>query len=68
MKALREKYPLLDIQMDGGINPTTAVQAAEAGANVLVAGSAVFGAKSPREVISCLRKALNDAIKSRASS
>lgn len=30
------------LEVDGGINPTTAKQVVEAGANVLVAGSAVF--------------------------
>lgn len=32
----------IDLQVDGGVNPATAKQAVEAGANVLVAGSAVF--------------------------
>ena len=32
----------IDLEVDGGINPVTAKQAIEAGANVLVAGSAVF--------------------------
>lgn len=32
----------IDLEIDGGINPTTAKQAIAAGANVLVAGSAVF--------------------------
>lgn len=33
----------IDLQVDGGVNPQTAHLVAEAGANVLVAGSAVFG-------------------------
>lgn len=33
------------VQVDGGVNADTAQLAAEAGANVVVAGSAVFGAK-----------------------
>jgi ribulose-phosphate 3-epimerase len=32
----------IHIQVDGGIDPTTAPLVAKAGANVLVAGSAVF--------------------------
>lgn len=32
-----------DIEVDGGINDKTAVQAINAGANILVAGTAVFG-------------------------
>jgi ribulose-phosphate 3-epimerase len=33
----------IHLEVDGGINPTTARDAVKAGANVLVAGSAVFG-------------------------
>ncbi len=43
VKALRKKFPALMIQMDGGIDAKTAALAREAGANNLVAGSAVFG-------------------------
>jgi ribulose-phosphate 3-epimerase len=58
VKALREKYPDLNIEVDGGLSENTVDQAAEAGANVIVAGSAVFGAKDPAEVISRLREAV----------
>ena len=33
-----------DLEVDGGIDPKTAPLVVEAGANVLVAGSAIFGA------------------------
>lgn len=45
----------IDIQVDGGINATTAKLATEAGANVLVAGSAVFKASDRRAAIEALR-------------
>ena len=57
METLRKKYPALYIQVDGGLNPETAVVAAKAGANVFVAGTAVFKAKDPREAIKQLREA-----------
>ena len=60
VQALREKYPELNIEVDGGLGPGTIYQAADAGANVIVAGSAVFGAKDPSEVISLLRKSVDD--------
>ncbi|MBR6407800.1 MAG: ribulose-phosphate 3-epimerase, partial [Clostridia bacterium] len=44
-----------DIEVDGGINPTTAALAIEAGANVLVAGSAVFNADDPGKMIKKLK-------------
>lgn len=43
------------IEIDGGVNPETAKQCIEAGADVLVAGSAVFKAKDPGEMIRLLR-------------
>lgn len=59
VKALRERYPDLNIEVDGGLSETTIDQAAEAGANVIVAGSAVFGAKDPVDVIAKLRSAVD---------
>ncbi|KAL1952971.1 hypothetical protein VTO42DRAFT_3815 [Malbranchea cinnamomea] len=56
--ALRARYPNLNIEVDGGLGLGTVDQAAEAGANVIVAGSAVFGAKDPAEVIQKLREAV----------
>ena len=56
VQALRERYPELDIEVDGGLGLGTIDQAAEAGANVIVAGTAVFGAQSPKEVIRKLRE------------
>ncbi|KAF3933941.1 hypothetical protein ABW19_dt0206712 [Dactylella cylindrospora] len=56
--ALRDKYPELDIEVDGGLGLGTIDVAAEAGANVIVAGTAVFGAQNPREVIEVLRAAV----------
>ena len=43
--ALRKRYSNLNIEVDGGIGPTTIDQAAEAGANVIVPRFAVFSAK-----------------------
>lgn len=41
----------MDIEVDGGITPETISLAAASGANVFVAGSALFHAENPREVI-----------------
>ncbi|KAG8626430.1 hypothetical protein KVT40_005375 [Elsinoe batatas] len=58
VEALRKRYPELNIEVDGGLSEKTIDVAAEAGANVIVAGSAVFGAKDPGEVIKKLREAV----------
>lgn len=59
VKALRERYPNLNIEVDGGLGLGTIDQAAEAGANVIVAGSAVFGAENPGDVIAKMRETVN---------
>lgn len=61
--ALRERFPDLNIEVDGGLGLGTIDQAADAGANVIVAGSAVFGAADPGDVIAKLR----DAVQKRRS-
>ena len=45
-----------EIEIDGGVNLKTGAQLAEAGADILVAGSFVFGAENPAATISELRK------------
>ena len=59
VSALRSRFPDLPIEVDGGLSEKTIDQAADAGANVIVAGSAVFGAKDPAEVIQKLREAVD---------
>ncbi len=55
----RKEHSLsFEIEVDGGIGPATAAAAVEAGATVLVAGTAVFGAKGGVEAaIARLREA-----------
>lgn len=55
IRDLRKKAPKLNIQVDGGINEKTAKLALKAGANILVAGSYIFGAKNREEAIKSLR-------------
>lgn len=43
IKALRDKYPHIDIEVDGGIKLNNVDKVISAGANIIVAGSAVFG-------------------------
>lgn len=45
----------VDIQVDGGINPQTARQVVAAGANILVAGSAIYGANDIAKAIRDIR-------------
>ncbi len=54
IKAMIGRRPI-ELEVDGGITPATAVQVREAGATVLVAGTAVFGTKDYRGNIAALR-------------
>ncbi len=54
VRALREKYSG-DIQVDGGINKQTSSEAVRAGANILVAGTAIFGSADVKQAIEDLR-------------
>lgn len=45
----------IDIQVDGGINSENAKSAKDAGANILVAGSSVFGQRDRKSAIDALR-------------
>ncbi len=54
VQSLRLQYPNLDIEVDGGLSPATIDIAASAGANWIVAGSAVFKS-DPVSVISSLK-------------
>jgi ribulose-phosphate 3-epimerase len=52
--------PECDLEVDGGVDPETARLCIEAGANVLVAGSAIFGSnESVPEAMSRLRAGRN---------
>ena len=44
------------VEIDGGINDDTIAQAAEAGIDCFVAGSAVYGAADPAEAVKALRR------------
>lgn len=61
VQKLRELNKTVDIQVDGGLNPTTVAQAAQAGANVIVAGTATFRSPNPRAAVEELRSKAKNA-------
>ena len=57
LKALiSKKKSAAKIEVDGGVGPENASLLAEAGANLLVAGSAIFGSSDPIKVIEDMKK------------
>ena len=61
IEAIRKINPDIDIEVDGGINPETIKIASRAGANVFVAGSAVFKSENPAQTIALLKQNATDA-------
>ena len=61
IRAIREMITgrPIELEVDGGINPDNAGQVVAAGADVLVAGSAVFGGGDYRAAIGALRAAVS---------
>ena len=58
VRAIIDKYnPGCELEVDGGVGPANAKAVIDAGATVLVAGSAVYGAKDPAAAIEALRQA-----------
>ncbi len=55
-KKIDERNLSVGIEVDGGVSPSTISQVASAGANIFVAGSAVFGQQDYAAVISELKR------------
>lgn len=59
---LRENFKSVDIEVDGGVSPATIQHCAEAGANMIVSGSAVVKSDNPRETMRHMRNIVDDSI------
>ncbi len=57
-KLVKMKQLNLDIEVDGGMNTQSAPQVVEAGANVLVIGSALFQAEDPLQALRVIKSTL----------
>ena len=69
LSKVREVRKLVDsgeltilVEIDGGINADTIEQAAEAGVDCFVAGSAVYGAEDPAAAVEALRRQAGDRV------
>jgi len=59
---LRSRFPSQNIEVDGGVSPQTIASCAKAGSNVIVAGTAIFGATDAGAVISHLKSVVHNAL------
>ena len=55
IRQLKQRFPHILVEVDGGVNYETASMCRDAGADVLIAGTAVFGAKNPSEAMVMLK-------------
>jgi len=60
VKHLRQNYPTLNIEVDGGVGPATINECAQAGANMIVSGTAVVKSENPAQVIKDLRNSVQN--------
>jgi ribulose-phosphate 3-epimerase len=67
-REVRAGHLRLFIEIDGGIDEDTIAQAAEAGVDVFVAGSAVYAASDPAEAVRRLRAAARPGMAAAAAS
>jgi ribulose-phosphate 3-epimerase len=61
---LRRAGSTAPIEVDGGIDTTTAARIVAAGADILVAGNAIFGSPDPAKATQALRAAAATAVAS----
>lgn len=61
VKDLRERFPKLNIQVDGGISVDTIGKASSNGANCIVSGTGIFKAKDAAEAIRTMRESVEQA-------
>ena len=59
--AIEARDLAVDLEVDGGIDEHTVRRAAKAGANVFVAGSAVFGSDAPWEAVEAIRRGATES-------
>jgi len=58
-RMIRERGLSVPIEVDGGVDATTARRVVDAGATILVAGSAVFGQQDRGRAIESIRNAVS---------
>ena len=58
VELIRERFPHMDIEVDGGVGPGNVEVVGKAGANMVVSGTAVVKSPSPKDAIAQLREGI----------
>jgi len=56
IRNIRQNFPLTNIEVDGGVGPANVHMCTEAGANLIVSGTAVTGSDDPKSVMNQMRE------------
>ncbi|CAG0913964.1 unnamed protein product [Notodromas monacha] len=62
VSAIRSRFPLINIEVDGGVGPNNVDVCAEAGANMIVSGTAIIKSDDPSQTIRHMRAVAQDVI------
>ncbi|XP_064471286.1 ribulose-phosphate 3-epimerase-like [Ornithodoros turicata] len=66
VQLLRSRFKDLDIEVDGGVGLSTIEACAEAGANMIVSGTAITKSNNPKDVITRLRHSVESVLRKNA--
>ena len=64
IRYLRDKFPFLDIEVDGGVGPANIESVAAHGANMIVSGTAIINSKNRRETIEHMKSVVEKNLNS----
>lgn len=64
VRLLREKFPRLNVQVDGGITIDNVAECANAGANAIVSGTGIIKQSDHAAIISQMKQKVQEAIDS----
>ncbi|MBD3359946.1 MAG: ribulose-phosphate 3-epimerase [Candidatus Buchananbacteria bacterium] len=59
-KQARQKYPKLDIEIDGGVNLNNIAKVAKSGVNIIAAGTMFFEAENVRKIVNQIKNKIKD--------
>jgi ribulose-phosphate 3-epimerase len=65
VRFLREKFPQLDIEVDGGVGPSNILECASYGANMIVSGTAIINSKNRQETIMSMKSVVVENLNSK---
>ena len=66
VKFLRDNFPYLEIEVDGGVGPSNVKICSDNGANMIVSGTAIINNKDRREAIRQMKQTVEESLRIKA--